>query len=91
MPLYEYFCADCKDRFEILTSYAASQSENIVCATCHGTHVRKLLSLTARRTHGGSAGDADFGDADFGDSDGGDMGDEMGGGCGCGGACSCNN
>ena len=84
MPLYEYYCADCKDRFEMLTSFEASQSDTIVCATCHGAHVRKLLSLTAKRTRGGGGG---FGDSDFGGSD-----DGMdGGSCGCGGACSCGN
>ena len=87
MPLYEYYCADCQDRFEILTSYAASQEDTIVCTTCHGTRVRKLLSLTARRVRGGASAD-DFGGGDFG---GDDFGDDAGGSCGCGGACSCGN
>ena len=82
MPLYEYYCADCHDRFEILTTYAASQADTIVCTTCHGTSVRKLLSLTARRVHSGASAD-DFGGDDF--------GDDAGGSCGCGGACSCGN
>jgi putative FmdB family regulatory protein len=89
MPLYEYYCADCKDRFEMLTSYAASQSDTIVCASCHSTKVRKLLSLTAKRVRSG--GGDDFGDA-FGGDDVGDDGDDLGGGgCDCGGACSCGN
>jgi putative FmdB family regulatory protein len=92
MPLYEYFCADCKDRFEVLTSYEAAQAGATVCTTCHGRNVHKLLSVVAKRSHGG--GDDDFGD--FGDGgeggDFGDEGDDLGGGsCGCGGACSCNN
>jgi putative FmdB family regulatory protein len=85
MPLYEFMCADCKARFEVLTSYEASESGTPVCATCHGTRVRKLVPLVAKRSRGGD----DFGD--FGDgSDFGDGGD-MGGSCGCGGACSCGN
>jgi putative FmdB family regulatory protein len=97
MPLYEYYCADCKGRFEVLTTYEAAQAGATVCTTCHGKNVRKLLSVVAKRSHGG--GDDDFGDAgdfsdasDFGDA--GDYGDDTemsGGSCGCGGACSCNN
>jgi putative FmdB family regulatory protein len=84
MPLYEYYCTDCKDRFEVLTSYEAAKTGTTVCATCHGTSVRKLLSVVAKRGHGGES-EGDFGEmGDFGD----DMGD---GGCGCGGACSCGN
>lgn len=89
MPLYEYYCADCQDRFEVLTSYEAAQSGTIVCATCHGTKVRKLISVVAKRGHGDGDGD-DFGD--FGEgSDLGDDGEMGGGSCGCGGACTCNN
>jgi putative FmdB family regulatory protein len=81
MPLYEYYCADCHDRFEVLSSYEAAESGRTVCATCHSANVRKLLSVVAKRGHG----DAD----DFGDM--GDFGDDDGGSCGCGGACSCGN
>ncbi len=85
MPLYEFYCSDCRNKFEVLTSYEASQG-TMVCATCHGTNVRKLLSVFARPSRGG---DDDFGDFSGGD----DFGDdgESGGGCSCGGACSCNN
>src|SRR5579884_3728728 len=98
MPLYEFYCADCRAKFEVLTSYEASQGE-MFCATCHGTNVRRLLSLVARPARAGSGGD-DFGDFggddgdggdDFGDfgGDDGDGGDDFGGGgCSCGtGAC----
>jgi putative FmdB family regulatory protein len=90
MPLYEYYCGDCKSRFEVLTSYEASQSNTVMCASCHGTRVRKLLSVVARTRHGGDdAGEfGDFGDGgEFGDE--GD--DDLGGSCSCGGACSCSN
>ena len=83
MPLYEYYCADCRGKFELLVSYAASEADDIVCAKCHGSHVRKLLSVVARPRFG-SAGDFDASDADYGD-------DFGGGGCACGGACSCQN
>lgn len=85
MPLYEYYCSDCRSKFEVLTSYEASQGE-MVCADCHGTHVRKLISAFARPIRGGSDGD-DFGDFAVG-------GDDFGGGGGCscgGGGCGCHN
>ena len=89
MPLYEFYCADCKDRFEVLTSYEAAQTGTTVCTTCHGANVRKLLSVVAKRRHGGGDDFGDFGGSgDFG-GDGEDFG---GGGCGCGGgACGCGN
>ncbi len=35
MPLYEYYCSDCKSRFELL------------CMKCHSEKVRRLLSVFA--------------------------------------------
>lgn len=88
MPLYEFYCADCREKFELFTSYQASAGE-IVCAKCHGGRVRKMFSVfAARRGAGGAFADGyDGGEyGGYGD-DGGEMG--MGGGCSCGGACSC--
>ncbi|HEX6796117.1 MAG TPA: FmdB family zinc ribbon protein [Ktedonobacterales bacterium] len=84
MPLYEFYCADCRGKFEVLTSYERSLSA-IACTTCEGTNVRKLLSVVARPRR--NAGD----DGDWGDFGGDDYEGESGsaGGCGCGGACSC--
>jgi putative FmdB family regulatory protein len=89
MPLYEFYCADCRGKFEVLTSYESAQA-GMVCATCHGTNVRKLLSVFARPVRGGDSDDyGDFSDGgDYADDGGDDYG---GGGCSCGGACSCNN
>jgi putative FmdB family regulatory protein len=87
MPIYEFYCSDCRDKFEVLTSYEASQA-GMVCASCHGTNVRKLLSVFARPARGGGNDFGNYGDAgDYGDGE--DFGG--GGGCSCGGACSCNN
>jgi putative FmdB family regulatory protein len=85
MPIYEFYCSDCRGKFEVLTSYEKSQAGDMVCATCHGTNVRKLLSVFAKPARAGSGGD-DFG-GDFGD------GDDFGGGsCACGGGgCGCHN
>ena len=70
MPLYEYYCADCRGKFEMFTSYQASQGE-IVCVKCHGGRVRKLFSMFAA-PHSGSEGDGYDGGYDDGYDDGGD-------------------
>jgi len=90
MPIYEYYCKDCRDKFELLTTYTESEVD-IECSKCHGSNVRKLFSVFARAR---GAGD-DFGDGDFGD--GGDYGDDdgeymSGASCACGGGvCGCND
>jgi len=81
MPLYEFYCADCRAKFEVLSPYARAKAGEIVCQKCHGTRVRKLLSVFAARR----GGDGEFGD-------GYDFADEGGaGGCACGGHCSCGD
>lgn len=91
MPIYEYYCKDCRNKFELLTTYTESEV-NIECSKCHGSNVRKLFSVFARTRGGGSDfdGSGDFGDGDdFGDDDGEYM---SGGSCACGGgACGCND
>ena len=90
MPIYEYYCKDCRDKFELLTTYTESEVD-IECSKCHGSNVRKLFSVFARARGGGdSFGDGDFGDGgDFGDDDGEYM---SGGSCACGGgSCGCND
>ena len=80
MPLYEFFCADCQAKFEILSPYSQMKASEIVCQTCHGTHVRRMVSVFAARR----GGDGEFGDGyDFSGPH------EDGGGCACGGQCSC--
>ncbi|MBF6590350.1 MAG: hypothetical protein IVW57_07440 [Ktedonobacterales bacterium] len=86
MPLYEYYCASCRGKFELLTSYEASQSE-IVCTRCHGTQVRKLFSVFARAHDGGADDYNEFGSYDDGgDGEDASFGENIGGGC-CGGSC----
>ncbi len=84
MPLYEYYCKDCRTKFELLTTYVESEV-NVECARCHGANVRKLVSVFARPRSSSASLEGDF--ADSGD----DFGDEgEGGGC-CGGACGCHD
>ncbi len=88
MPLYEYYCNDCRTKFELLTTYVESEVD-VECARCHGAHVRKLISVFAR-TRSSSSAASSF-DADFADA-GDDCGDEGegSGGC-CGGSCGCHD
>ena len=89
MPLYEWRCQDCGTKFEVLTTYEQSLGP-MVCTSCKGSNVRKLLPLIARRTKSGDDFGDDFGSGeDMGDF--GDDGEDDLGGCSCGGACSCNN
>ena len=80
MPMYDFYCADCRERFELLTSYAASAG-GVSCPTCQGSRVRKLFSVFATGGRASDSGASDYGA----ESDGG----AYGGGCACGGACSC--
>jgi putative FmdB family regulatory protein len=82
MPIYEYYCSDCRRKFEKMSSFAASSG--VACPTCQGERVRKLFSVFARSGRGDSSDADDYTLDDYGaDSDGGY------GGCSCGGACSC--
>jgi putative FmdB family regulatory protein len=86
MPLYEYYCKDCRSKFELLTTYTESEVD-VECARCHGANVRKLISVFARTRSANSGFGGDFA-ADAGD----DFGDdgEGSGGC-CGGSCGCHD
>ncbi len=77
MPLYEYYCSDCKSKFELLVNH--KHADDVICMKCHSEKVRRLLSVFA--THKG------MGDS-YGENS---MSDEIGGGCGCGGgSCGCH-
>jgi putative FmdB family regulatory protein len=51
MPMYEYECRGCGQRFEYLTR----ESESPACPACHGADLQKLLSVFAVNTSGGAA------------------------------------
>jgi putative FmdB family regulatory protein len=44
MPIYEYICLDCKQRFEVLRPMKDAD-EPILCAACQGEHTSRLLSV----------------------------------------------
>lgn len=43
MPLYEYKCQDCKERFVVLIR-GLEDEKSIVCSKCAGNKVTKLFS-----------------------------------------------
>ena len=51
MPLYEYRCRECGERFEKLARFSASASE-IECPKCGARKVDKLISAFSTRMSG---------------------------------------
>jgi len=47
MPIYEYKCSECGEKFEKLVSLHSTQE--IECPKCGSTKVRKLISLFGSR------------------------------------------
>jgi putative FmdB family regulatory protein len=62
MPVYEYRCSECGERFELFVRSAARQSLPI-CPRCGSTEVHKSISLFGV---GGSAGNSKTGAASCG-------------------------
>ena len=60
MPLYEYYCSNCKSRFELLVSHR--HANDIVCIKCHSEKVRRLLSLFALPHNGEDDGSYQYDD-----------------------------
>lgn len=73
MPLYEYYCADCRATFETLRPLSQVDSP-IACRNCASTRTSRTISLFApvNKSNGYDRTMANGG-----------------GGCGCGGSCSC--
>jgi putative FmdB family regulatory protein len=51
MPIYEYECRDCGERFDALRTMAEADKP-IVCAACHGQHASRLISVFAAHSGG---------------------------------------
>ena len=49
VPLYEYRCQDCDERFETLQAIGADSS-GVLCPACGAEHVERLLSTFAAAT-----------------------------------------
>ena len=77
MPVYEYVCTTCKNRFEKLRPMAEMDNE-ASCPTCGGESSRALSVFAAFMTDSYGNTRASF-----------DLGSGGGCACGSGGACSC--
>jgi putative FmdB family regulatory protein len=78
MPLYEYYCSECKSKFELLVSH--KYADEVVCTKCHSEKVRRLLSIFAMAHGTGEYSDSSYEEA----------ASSMGS-CGCGGGgCGCH-
>jgi putative FmdB family regulatory protein len=82
MPLYEYFCSDCRAKFTALRPSAQADTP-IACEQCAGPHTGRVLSVffAPARSSSRAGAYADSADADS----------ATDGGCGCGGMCACGH
>jgi len=59
MPVYEYRCESCGERFEKLVRSMHQEPPGLACPACQGTEVRHLISAPVVHSGGeGSGGDA---------------------------------
>jgi putative FmdB family regulatory protein len=79
VPIYEYRCESCSEKFEVLTRFA-ERDKSMPCPACESTKTRVQVSSFAFAGAGDSLQSLDFG-----------SGEASGGGC-CGGSCgSCGS
>lgn len=53
MPLYEYYCQDCRTRFDALRAIKDADSP-IACLHCQGEHTARVISLFFAHSDGRS-------------------------------------
>jgi putative FmdB family regulatory protein len=75
MPIYEYICDDCGERYERIVM---SQKQAIACPKCESSKHTIQLSVFAAPSNGGKS------------SSGSSSGPSSGGGCCGGGGCGCH-
>jgi putative FmdB family regulatory protein len=51
MPIYEYYCRDCKTKFEALRPMSKADAP-IACKQCEGKHTSRMLSRFAAHSGG---------------------------------------
>lgn len=76
MPLYEYYCAECRTKFDALRPMDKADTA-IQCKSCESMRTSRVLSLFATHTKAESSTAPTFPA-------------KMGGGC-CGGHCGCGH
>ncbi len=79
MPIYEYRCSDCNEKYEIL-HLSKEKLDEIICPSCGSKNYKKLFSRVAKPISDSN----DFNSYDD-NSD-----DSYGGSCCSGGICGCN-
>jgi putative FmdB family regulatory protein len=77
MPLYEYYCADCRTKFEALRPMDRADAA-IQCKQCESVRTSRVLSLFATFNRGESSSSPTLSP-----SSGGQRGGCCGGMCGC--------
>lgn len=77
MPLYEYYCSDCRTKFEAIRSMSKADAP-IQCKNCESGRTSRALSLFATHVKGESSSTLAAGNGG------------MAGGCCGGGACGCS-
>ena len=55
MPLYEYRCQDCGEKFEKLTRIG-SRDQEVTCPLCGSSRTKRAISLCATAGSGSAAG-----------------------------------
>jgi putative FmdB family regulatory protein len=60
MPLYEFMCHDCRQKFEKLCGFS-SAGGGVTCPKCQGTNTEKALSTFAARSKGSDGGTSSAG------------------------------
>ena len=84
MALYEYKCAECDGRFDLMRAMSASD-DPAECPECGSVESRRVISNFASITPGASAMASNpMMDARIASGGGGGGGGCCGGGCGCG-------
>ncbi len=79
MPMYEYYCQECRTRFEQLRPLSAADTV-AVCPTCQHPRVQRVISLVAAFARSSDAVAPTMLD----------MPATSSGGCCSGGSCSCS-
>ena len=60
MPVYEYECESCGERFDKLERSIHQEPPGLACPACQGTEVRRLISAPVVHSGGeGSGGEAE--------------------------------
>lgn len=54
MPVYEYFCTDCRTKFDALRPMAQADTA-IACGECGGMHTSRVLSIFAVKSGDGAS------------------------------------